>query len=118
MTPDGSGNAANTARMIRSRGHLPLHRGSSRRTAALNRARPRRRTRPGSPAHRSSTTASDAHQLTDRNGLPDAASTAGQAQSARSRIWFTAAVAPVVSWLRRPPRWRSRAQTALARSGS
>ena len=118
MTPVGSGNAANTARMIRSRGRLPLHRGSSRRTAAVNRSRPSRRTRARSPAHRSSTTASAAHQVTDRNGLPDAASTAGQAQSARSRIWFTAAVAPVVSWLRRPPRWRSRAQTALARSGS
>jgi hypothetical protein len=77
-----------------------------------------RRTRRRSPAHRSSTTASEAHQLTDRNGLGDAASTAGQAHSARSRIWFTAAVAAVVSWLRRAPWCRSRAHTALARSGS
>jgi hypothetical protein len=77
-----------------------------------------RRTRRRSPAHRSSTTASEAHQLTDRNGLGDAASTAGQAHSARSRIWFTAAVAAVVSWLRRAPRCRSRAHTALARTGS
>jgi hypothetical protein len=77
-----------------------------------------RRTRCKSPAHRSSTTASDAHQLTDRSGLRDADSTAGQAHSSRSRIWFTAAVASVVSWLRRAPRCRSRAHTALARSGS
>ncbi len=90
--------------MIRRRGRIPPHRGSSRRTAAVNRSRPSRRTRLRSPAHRSSTTASDAHQVTDRNGLPAAASTAGQAHSSRSRIWFTAAVAAVVSWLRRAPR--------------
>ena len=69
VTPAGSASAANTARMIRRHGRIPPHRGSSRRTAAVNRSRPRRRTRLRSPAHRSSTTASDAHQLTDRNGL-------------------------------------------------
>ena len=52
VTPAGSGNAANTARMIRRHGRIPPHRGSSRRTAAVNRSRPRRRTRPRSPAHR------------------------------------------------------------------
>ena len=56
VTPAGSASAANTARMIRRHGRIPPHRGSSRRTAAVNRPRPIRRTRPGSPAHRSSTT--------------------------------------------------------------
>ena len=70
VTPAGSASAANTARMIRRHGRIPPHRGSSRRTAAVNRSRPIRRTRRRSPAHRSSTTASDAHQLTDRKQAP------------------------------------------------
>ena len=72
--------------------------------AAVNRSGPSRRTRRRSPAHRPSATDRAAHQVPDRNGLPAAASTAGHAHSSRSRIWFTAAVAPVVSWPRRAPR--------------
>ena len=43
------------------------------------------------------TTATAARHEADRNGAPDALKTAGQAHSSRSRIWFTCAVALVVS---------------------
>jgi hypothetical protein len=81
------------------------------------RARPSRRTRPRSPAARSSATASDACQDADRNGLPEASRTAGQTQSSRSRDCWTPAVASVVSRTRRAPRCRSRAQVASVLSG-
>jgi hypothetical protein len=113
MTPCGSASAANTARTIRRFGRIPCQRGSSRRTAVVNRSGPKRRSRRGSPAQRSSTTASEAHHVLDRNGLPAAASTAGQIHLSRSRSCCTAAVDSVVSAARRAPRCPSRAIGAV-----
>jgi hypothetical protein len=118
VTPAGSAAADQTARTIRRQGRVAPHCGSSRRTAAVNRSMPSRRTRARSPRPRSSATATAARQDADRNGAPEASSTAGQAHSSRSRTWFTAAVVSVVSCSRRAPRCRSLAHTASARAGS